>query len=80
MKGIHPKRSSSSFLLDTRPSYHQVRYSSQLGLFSFKVPPTQQISLAFFPAEILYPVLERLEVCRFLSYATHFALSRRTLK
>jgi hypothetical protein len=26
-KGIHPKRSSSSFLLDTRPSYHQVRYS-----------------------------------------------------
>jgi hypothetical protein len=27
MKGIHPKRSFSSFLLDTRPSYHQVRYS-----------------------------------------------------
>jgi hypothetical protein len=28
MKGKHPKRSSSSFLLDTRPSYHQVRYST----------------------------------------------------
>jgi hypothetical protein len=27
MKGIHPKRPSSSFLMDTRPSYNQVRYS-----------------------------------------------------
>jgi hypothetical protein len=29
MKGMLPKRSSSSFLMDTRPSSNQVRYSFQ---------------------------------------------------